>query len=107
VGGVKVLVHPLQHLVAFRAVRRGEDFLEFGEAVNAAAVLRRAGAFTGEARRVSLAVLGDRAGLDDKLVFPAVAEIVFVPIRVLTLATPARRAFVSSAYPSSSCGSGP
>src|ERR1700749_71594 len=68
----------IQHLVAFRDVRPGEDFLEFREAVDATAVLRRAGAFTGEARRVRLAVPGDRAGLDDKLVLPAVAEVVFV-----------------------------
>jgi hypothetical protein len=60
VGGVKVLVRPLQHLVAFRAVRPGEDFLEFREAVDATAVLRRAGAFTGDARRVGLAVPGFR-----------------------------------------------
>src|SRR6476620_601599 len=70
-AGVKVLVRPLQHLVAFRTVRPGEDFLEFREAVDATAVLRRAGAFTSDARRVSLAVPGDRAGLDEKLVLRA------------------------------------
>jgi hypothetical protein len=34
-GRVKVLVYPLEHLVTFLAVRPGEDFLEFREAVDA------------------------------------------------------------------------
>jgi hypothetical protein len=35
VGGVKVLAHPLPHLVTFLAVRPSEDFLEFREAIDA------------------------------------------------------------------------
>jgi hypothetical protein len=68
VGGVKVLAYPLLHLVTFLAVGPGEDVLEFREAVDAAAVFRRAGAFTGDARRVGLVILGDGAGFDDEFV---------------------------------------
>src|SRR5207342_1925923 len=52
--------------------------LEFREAVGSTTVLRRAGTFTGDARWVSMVGLGHGAGLDDKLVIPAVAEVVFV-----------------------------
>jgi len=72
VGGVKVLAYPLLHLVTFLAVRPGEDFLELREAVDATAVLRWAGAFTGDTRRIGLAILGDGAGFDDEFVLPAV-----------------------------------
>ena len=64
-SGVIILVHPLQHLVTFRAVRPGEEFFEFREAVDATGVLWRTGTLPGEARWVGLAILGDRAGLDD------------------------------------------
>src|SRR5438105_15161055 len=77
-GRVKVLVYPLEHLVTFLAVRPGENFLEFREAVDATAVLRWAGAFTGDARWVGPAIFRDGAGFDDEFVLPAVAEVVFV-----------------------------
>ena len=58
--------------------RPGEDLLEFFETVGTAAVLGRAGAFPGDARRVGLAGLGHGVGLDEEFVLPAVAEVVFV-----------------------------
>src|SRR5580693_10667717 len=77
-GRVIVVTRPLPHLVAFGAIRPGQDFLQLFEPPDAAAVLRRAGALAGDARGVELAVLGDGAGLHDELVLPAVAEVVFV-----------------------------
>lgn len=76
--GVVVVACPLPHLVAFRAGRPGQEFLELFEAVGAAAVLRRAGAFASDARRVDLVSLGNGASLYDELVLPAIAEVVFV-----------------------------
>src|SRR5690349_24294951 len=66
----------------FGARRPGEQPLQLGESARTAAVLRRARALAGEARWVHRGRVRHGASLDDKLVFPAIAEVVLVSGRV-------------------------
>src|SRR5207253_6347141 len=71
-------VRPGPHLLVLFVGRVGEDLLEPLVAGVAAGVLGWTGAFAPRAGRVGLAGLGLGARLDEELVLPAVAEVIFV-----------------------------
>ena len=75
---VVFLASQCAHLLAFRARRPGEQLLEVGEPARAAAVLRRARALAAGALRLHRGRIRHGAGLDGKLVLPAIAEVVLV-----------------------------
>ena len=76
--GVVISAGPCAHLLTFGARRPGKQFLQLGESARTAAVLGRACALAAGARRVYRDRVRRGAGLDGKLVFPAVAEVVLV-----------------------------
>jgi hypothetical protein len=71
-------VRPGPHFLVLLVGRVGEDLLELLVAGITADILRRAGAFARGASGVDVSGLGLGARLDEELVLPAVAEVIFL-----------------------------
>ena len=76
--GVEGTTDPFQQVLVLLVVRVLDGFDEIRIAPNAAAIFRRAGSLTFDAKGVLLPRLLFRAAFDQNLVIPGIAEVVFV-----------------------------